>query len=337
MPTSIANPVSKKIANIPTNMVMGFLGAGKTTAILNLLKQKPAGEKWAVLVNEFGQIGIDGAIFSSQDAIIREVPGGCLCCAAGVPFQVAVNRLISETIPDRLLIEPTGLGHPTRVLEMLTTGYFRTLLDVRACICLVDPRKFGDIRYTDNENFVDQIALSDVLVANKMDLSDQAAIQLFERWADGSRPRKSVVAQTVKGQLDSAWLDLNRNPERQAAYPDAHQGGLIQANKDHHRLDATENYRSYGYVFPGHSCFDYARTTRLLSQLETERIKAVLATDKGWFIFNAVDGQIAITQCKPLANSRIEIITGQNNQRDISSALSQCIINNGPGIGFQEI
>jgi len=314
-------------------MVMGFLGAGKTTAILNLLKQKPADEKWAVLVNEFGQVGIDGAIFAAHGTIVREVPGGCLCCAVGLPFQVAVNRLLTEVKPDRLLIEPTGLGHPKRVLDMLAGGYFRTVLDVRANICLVDPRKLGDSRYTSHENFVDQIALSDVLVANKMDLADKTATELFERWADGSHPRKAVVAQTVQGQLDVAWLDLTRKLERQASFPDAHQAGFIQTdeatltNKDQLKSNAADGYRSFGVVFPEHSCFDYARITRLLSQLKAERIKAVFATDKGWFIFNAVDGVMTIVPCKPSANSRIEIVATQNNWQAISAELNQCIAN----------
>jgi G3E family GTPase len=323
--------VTRKFANIPTNMVMGFLGAGKTTAILNLLKQKPADEKWAVLVNEFGQVGIDGAIFAASGAIVREVPGGCLCCAVGPPFQVAVNRLLTEVNPDRLLIEPTGLGHPKRVLDMLAGGYFRTVLDVRASICLVDPRKLSDSRYTSHENFVDQIALSDVLAANKMDLADSAATELFERWADGSRPRKAVVAQTVQGQLDVAWLDLTRNPERQAFFPDAHQAESIQIDTDYRRMNsplqnAADGYRSYGTVFPEHSCFDYVRITRLLNQLKAERIKAVFATNKGWFIFNAADGVMTIVPCNPSANSRIEIVAAQNNEQDIPSILNQCVV-----------
>jgi G3E family GTPase len=325
--------MSRKFANIPTNMVMGFLGVGKTTAILNLLKQKPAVEKWAVLVNEFGQVGIDGAIFAALGAIVREVPGGCLCCAVGLPFQVAINRLLTEVKPDRLLIEPTGLGHPKRVLDMLAGGYFRTVLDVHASICLVDPRKLSDSRYTSHENFVDQIALSDVLVANKMDLADKAATELFERWADGSRPRKTVVAQTIQGQLDVAWLDFTRNPERQASFPNAHQARLIQTaevtltNKDQLKSNAADGYQSYGTVFPEHSCFDYGHLQGLLSQLEAERIKAVFETDKGWFIFNAVDGVMTIVPCKPSTNSRIEIIATQNNVQDNLLALNRCTVN----------
>ena len=86
----------KTIRAIPTNIITGFLGVGKTTAIMQLLKTKPENERWAVLVNEFGEVGVDGSLLkpedkSSQDVFISEVPGGCMCCAAGLPMQIALN------------------------------------------------------------------------------------------------------------------------------------------------------------------------------------------------------------------------------------------------------
>ncbi|CAA9891585.1 hypothetical protein METHB2_440031 [Candidatus Methylobacter favarea] len=91
--------------------------------------------------------------------------------------------------------------------------------------------------------------------------------------------------------------------------------------------NAADGYRSYGAVFPEHSCFDYERITRLLKQLKAERIKAVFATNKGWFIFNAADGVMTIVPCNPSANSRIEIVTTQNNGQHIPSILNQCVAN----------
>jgi G3E family GTPase len=187
-----------KLTNIPTNLVMGFLGVGKTTAILDLLKQKPKNENWAVLVNEFGKIGIDGAIYTAAGVTVKEVAGGCLCCAVGIPFQVSVNQLLKEVRPDWLLIEPTGLGHPKKVLDMLVTGSFKEVLKLKASVCLVDPEKLKDSRYTTHETFIDQIALSDVLVANKMDLADQEAINLFHQWAKNSRPEKTLIDRRCK-------------------------------------------------------------------------------------------------------------------------------------------
>ena len=126
------NPDEKKLRNIPTNLITGFLGVGKTSAILHLMTQKPASENWSVLVNEFGSVGIDGAIYEAKGIEVKEIPGGCTCCAAGVPLQVAVNRILKETRPQRLLIEPSGLGHPKRVLDTLRGKYFKEALSLKA-------------------------------------------------------------------------------------------------------------------------------------------------------------------------------------------------------------
>ncbi|MCU0218411.1 CobW-like GTP-binding protein, partial [Mycobacterium tuberculosis] len=93
---------------MPTHLIAGPLGAGKTSLIRHLLAQKPAGERWAVLINEFGQIGLDAALLEQGDdgIALAEVAGGCLCCVNGAPFQVGLGRLLRKARPDRLLIEP---------------------------------------------------------------------------------------------------------------------------------------------------------------------------------------------------------------------------------------
>ncbi len=316
-----------KLSNIPTNLIMGFLGVGKTTAILNLLQQKPADENWAVLVNEFGKVGIDGAIFAEAGATVKEIAGGCLCCAVNVPFQIGINRLLKETKPDRLLIEPTGLGHPKKVLELLSGSAFNQVLDLRASICLVDPEKLKDDRYTSNENFIDQIALADVLVANKMDLADAEASTLFYQYAEKIQPEKMLIAQTTQGQLDVAWLDMQRSSLRHAIFPQAHKITKIKSlnNIDQDLTHQAGDFQSVGYIFPKENCFDYPQLNKLLTELNTERIKALVQTNQGWFIINGVAGNMTYTLCKPAMNSRIEIIARQDLV-DISTAIQQCLI-----------
>ena len=316
----------EKFINIPCNLVMGFLGVGKTTAILDLLKQKPQNESWAVLVNEFGKVGIDGAIFTAAGATVKEISGGCLCCAAALPFQTSINRIIKEAKPDRLLIEPTGLGHPKKVLDMLTNGTFKDVLDVRASLCLVDPEKFKDKRYTRHENFIDQIALSDILVANKMDLADSEASELFYHWAKQSRPDKSLIAQTTQGQLDIAWLNIPRTPHRQALFPNRHKISKISPVESTLQPfnNEADGYQSFGYIFPPDSRFDHVKLDRFFSQLVVERIKGIFCTNIGWYIVNGVDGVIHKSQSIPATTSRIEIIARQNHLPDILSVLNQC-------------
>jgi len=311
-----------KLENIPTNLVMGFLGVGKTTAILHLLKQKPKHENWAVLVNEFGQIGIDGAVYAAAGATVKEIPGGCLCCAVGLPFQVGVNQMLRQTRPDRLLIEPSGLGHPKQVIDMLIQGWFKEVLDLRANICLLDPEKLKNPRYTSHDCFMDQIALSDVLVANKTDLADHAAIRLFHQAAEYSVLKKAVIAQTVQGQLDAAWLNIQRNPERIACFPNAHRSSKTTgAETNQTSVDVDQ---SSSHVFLPDVCFDYQQLIHTIRQFEIQRLKGMVFTNAGWIMINCVDGLVEATPCSMISNSRIEIIANRQQLQDISTAINQC-------------
>jgi len=298
---------------------MGFLGVGKTTAILSLLEQKPATENWAILVNEFGQIGMDGTLFKAHGISVKEIPGGCLCCAVGLPFQVAVNRLLSEVRPDRLLIEPTGLGHPKRTIDMLTEGPFQSVIDLRASICLVDPSKLKESRYTSHESFVDQIALADVVVANKMDITSAHSIKLFNNWISQSNPTKTVSAQTTQGQLDINWLNLPRNPNRHPAFPKAH------SHQSRNNVNTT-GYKSFSHIFSEQSLFNYGNLSTLLSELKVERVKGIFSTDEGWFIFNAVDGNTTINSSLPSTTSKVEIIDSKPIQTALLDLFKRCLI-----------
>ena len=83
------------LSGIATNIITGFLGAGKSTAILDLISNKPRDERWAILVNEFGEVGIDGGLLETnhaEEVYIREVPGGCMCCTAGLPMLMAMKN-----------------------------------------------------------------------------------------------------------------------------------------------------------------------------------------------------------------------------------------------------
>ncbi|WP_018952717.1 CobW family GTP-binding protein [Thioalkalivibrio sulfidiphilus] len=199
---------------IPTHLITGFLGVGKTTAIRHLLAHRPAGERWAVLVNEFGQVGVDEQLMEGEDVAIRQVPGGCLCCVSSQAFTVGLNRLIREERPARILIEPTGLGHPARVIETLTGEFYRQVLDLRAVITLIDARHLASPRHRTHPTWQDQIALADVLVANKADLYSDAEREAFLDFARRLDPPKSRTALVSQGALDPAWLDLPAHPKR---------------------------------------------------------------------------------------------------------------------------
>src|SRR5690606_5723465 len=189
-----------------TNLITGFLGSGKTTTILHLLANKNPDEKWAVLVNEFGEVGIDGALLADSGALLKEIPGGCMCCVNGLPMQVGLNTLLRQGKPDRLLIEPTGLGHPKQILDMLTAPVYEPWIELQATLCLLDPRQLLDEKAVNNENFRDQLAAADIIIANKQDRSTPESQAAFDAWWQRSGNGRQRI-QTTQGKIDSALLD----------------------------------------------------------------------------------------------------------------------------------
>lgn len=305
---------------IPTNIITGFLGTGKTTAILSLLQEKPDNERWAVLVNEFGEIGIDGAMMTDQGALIKEVPGGCMCCAAGVPMSVAVTALL-RTNPDRLIVEPTGLGHAHKVLATLTSAQFSDYIDLRATIGLVDPRNLSNCKYTENQNFIDQLAISDIIIGNKVDQCHVSDIDAFNDWVTDQTPPK-IYSQLVKqGKFPIELLDSQRrdnSPSSEVAqhhHEHAEQEPQFALAPDQtyvRKENKGQGYFSCGWLFGAEVIFDFDLLFSMLSDITAERVKGVLNTSNGCYAFNVSNGVVSVNEMSLEGfESRLEVIDSQ--------------------------
>lgn len=305
---------------IPTNIITGFLGTGKTTAILSLLQEKPDNERWAVLVNEFGEIGIDGAMMTDQGALIKEVPGGCMCCAAGVPMSVAVTALL-RTNPDRLIVEPTGLGHAHKVLATLTSAQFSDYIDLRATIGLVDPRNLSKSKYTENQNFIDQLAISDIIIGNKVDQCHVSDIDAFNDWVTDQTPPK-IYSQLVKqGKFPIELLDSQRrdnSPSSEVAqhhHEHAEQEPQFALAPDQtyvRKENKGQGYFSCGWLFGAEVIFDFDLLFSMLSDITAERVKGVLNTSNGCYAFNVSNGVVSVNEMSLEGfESRLEVIDSQ--------------------------
>lgn len=305
---------------IPTNIITGFLGTGKTTAILNLLQEKPENERWAVLVNEFGEIGIDGALLTDQGALIKEVPGGCMCCAAGVPMSVALTALL-RTKPDRLIVEPTGLGHAHKVLATLQSDQFQQHIELKATIGMVDPRYLSNAKYLENQNFIDQLAISDIIIGNKVDECHVSDIDTFNDWVTDQNPPK-IYSQLVKqGRFPIELLDSQRrqtSPSKQLAshhHEHAEQEPQFQLPPNQAMIrkeNKGQGYFSCGWIFGAEICFDFDELFSVMSDLTAERVKGVMNTNNGCYAFNVSNGVVSVNEVSLEGfESRLEVIDSQ--------------------------
>ena len=316
-----------KIKNpVPTNIITGFLGVGKTTAIRNLLSNKPNDEHWAVLVNEFGEIGIDGNLFAektdSQSGItVSQVPGGCMCCSNGLPFQMALGVLLAKSKPDRLLIEPTGLGHPREVLSILSRDYYREILDICATLSLVDARKVTDNRYTSNDTFNQQLEVAEVIIANKADLYGPKDFSDLLDYISSKFPGNNKLVYSVNhGALKFDWLLKSASKknlinslkgsskELPSTLPpdiEAPTDGFVSAE------NSGEGFFSKGWIFNAAMQFKIDKLLSMVHGVEAERLKGVFITTEGSVAFNKVDSVVTQLKLKELNDSRIEIISGR--------------------------
>lgn len=334
---------SDQISAVPTNIITGFLGAGKTSTILHLLKNKPNNERWAVLVNEFGDIGIDGALFEGQHSeqqgvYIREVPGGCMCCTAGLPMRVALAQLLRRAKPDRLLIEATGLGHPEEVLQTLNDENFRGVIAVQKVVTLLDARHLSDSRYVEHETFQQQIAIADIVVANKRDLYSQQDKTALKAYLTEHSLSDIKLVFAEQGTIEHSLLDGSKIMPSQRAL-DTLTPISEQSRSDdspHHfntpipecgfikALNHGEGFFSVGWRFSSSFEFDRNRLFELLCGMSVERLKATFITTEGCFAYNLTMDAFTEIPFDYLDESRIEIITREQSL-DCEASLFNCM------------
>ena len=282
------------LKNIPTHLIAGPLGAGKTSLIRNLLAQRPAHERWAVLINEFGQIGLDAALLDSDaDGVaMGEVAGGCLCCVNGVPFQVGLSRLLRKARPDRLLIEPSGLGHPVQLLEQLGEPPWAGVLAVQPALLVLDA---AALAAGEPLPACQQAALTSagLLLLNKAEGLDEASRARIQaglperplRWtSQAALPLLHLPGCAAQA---GAGSELDRLPEAGAALAQIWRTPIEPICQ----IQAQPEAWSIGWRWHPSQRFELMRVQQWLHTLPWRRAKLVLQTNAGWLSANALDGQ----------------------------------------------
>jgi len=221
---------AQKSAQIPVTVLTGYLGSGKTT-LLNRILSEDHGKRYAVIVNEFGEIGIDNDLIVESDEEIYEMNNGCICCTVRGDLVRTVEGLMRRPGRfDAILVETTGLADPAPVAQtffMDEDVRAKTRLD--AVVALVDAKHLP-LRLKDSKEAEDQIAFADVIVLNKTDLVSEDELRAVEATVRAINPgarilkaqRSSVPLAEV---LDRGAFDLSRALENDPHFLDAEDHG----------------------------------------------------------------------------------------------------------------
>ena len=196
-------------------VVVGFLGAGKTTTLRRMLAEADPNVKTVVLVNDFGELGIDGSLLDGQGADVVELSNGCICCSLRKDLSAQLRDVVAKMKPQRVLIEPSGVADVASLLGVLNAPEIKSLVKALRLYTVIDAGAFLNDYARMPQYFRMQAKLAPVFILNKTDLVTPGALEMIRETLVGLNPKATIVTARygiVDGNLDPAvalshWLD----------------------------------------------------------------------------------------------------------------------------------
>jgi G3E family GTPase len=285
---------------------------GKTATVQHLLKHRPKHERWAVLVNEFGSLGVDQGLLSDDSVVVSQVAGGCLCCAAGPVTRVKLNQLLRQARPHRLLIEPSGVAHPHEILNLLAAPEYQGVLRLEHIITLLDPRHLCNPRYQNFPALQQQIQLAHQIALNKTDCCDDQQLAEAQAWL--AKQTEMTPALVTQGQIpDAWWLTVSAGDAPAVALPDpaldwtTPVAPLPDWAWQVHSHEAHGLYTLSWRIARQHH-WDADRLEHVLFQCDGLRVKGIVPTNQGWTWFNLAEGDLSMGPSQEQSEAVIEFI-----------------------------
>ena len=190
------------------DIISGFLGAGKTTFIKQLLKEAISGEKVVLIENEFGEIGIDGGFLKDSGIEIREMNSGCICCSLVGDFGKSLSEVLTKYKPDRIIIEPSGVGKLSDVMKAVIDVSADMDVALNSAVTIVDAAKCKMYMKNFGEFFNNQIENAGTVVLSRTDITDTAKIQKDVEMIREKNPKAAIVTTPLAELGGSQLLEI---------------------------------------------------------------------------------------------------------------------------------
>ena len=224
------------------DIISGFLGAGKTTLIKKLLKEAYADEQVVLIENEFGEIGIDGGFLKEAGIEIREMNSGCICCSLVGDFGTSLKEVVDKYHPDRILIEPSGVGKLSDVIKAvqgvqgdvdIVLNSYTTVVDAKKCKMYM--RNFGEF-------FNNQVEYAGAIIMSRTDIIDEKKAQQAMELLRGINAKAAIITTPIEKLDGKKILEVMEKPvsleeELMAEEEVCPECGHVHEHGEHHHHD----------------------------------------------------------------------------------------------------
>ena len=229
------------------DIISGFLGAGKTTLIKKLLKDAFQGEQVVLIENEFGEIGIDGGFLKEAGIQIREMNSGCICCSLVGDFGASLKEVISKYHPDRILIEPSGVGKLSDVIKAVQGVEEETGLVLNSYTTVVDAKKCKMYMRNFGEFFNNQVEYAGAIIMSRTDIVDEAKAQASLELLREINSKAAIITTPIEKLEGKKLLEVMEHPvsladelmEEEEVCPEC--GHVHEHGEHHHDHDHEEH------------------------------------------------------------------------------------------------
>ena len=306
---------------VKIDIISGFLGAGKTTLIKKLLKDGFQGEQVVLIENEFGEIGIDGGFLKEAGIQIREMNSGCICCALVGDFGTSLKEVVTKYDPDRILIEPSGVGKLSDVIKAVQGVQDEVDIKLNSYTTVVDAKKCKMYMKNFGEFFDNQIQYAGAIIMSRTDIASEKKVQESLELLRSLNKDAAIITTPIENLDGKKLVEVMEHPvslEQEMLEEEHehhhHHDGECGCGHDHHHHHADEVFTSWGReTIKKYTREGLEKILEALSESDKYgiilRAKGMLPAEDGtWIYFDMVPEETEIREGAPEYTGRLCVI-----------------------------